>query len=249
VTAHATTTISPEILAGGAAAVATALGLDAQPTPIDELPVDEGEAVIAATMDGDIAFRVFLAIADADQLLADPDALAEILLTAAQAMADTDSQLTLTGLEASPDRPDAFVGLFAESNLAAAIGVSIGANHGSPSELGDGGLDALTAPGSAAVYEPVALQGAGHGRNGAPGPLELLNDVEMEVTVELGRTTMPIRELLSLQPGTVVEIDRAAGAPIDVLVNGRRIASGEVVVVDEEFGVRITEIMPTGEPD
>ena len=54
---------------------------------------------------------------------------------------------------------------------------------------------------------------------------------------------MPVRELLDLAPGMVVEIDRAAGAPIDLLVNGRRIASGEVVVIDEEFGVRITEIL------
>lgn len=74
------------------------------------------------------------------------------------------------------------------------------------------------------------------------GSLGLLNDVDMEVTVELGRTTMPIRELLSLQPGMVVEIERAAGGPIDVLVNGRLIARGEVVVIDEEFGIRITEI-------
>ncbi len=75
------------------------------------------------------------------------------------------------------------------------------------------------------------------------GSLGLLNDVDMEVTVELGRTTMPIRELLSLQPGMVVEIERAAGGPIDVLVNGRLIARGEVVVIDEEFGVRVTEIV------
>ena len=74
------------------------------------------------------------------------------------------------------------------------------------------------------------------------GSLAMLSDVEMDVTVELGRTKMPIRELLALQPGMVVEIDRAAGAPIDVLVNGRLIACGEVVVIDEEFGVRITEI-------
>jgi flagellar motor switch protein FliN/FliY len=59
---------------------------------------------------------------------------------------------------------------------------------------------------------------------------------------------MPIRDLLSLQPGMVVEIDRAAGAPIDVLVNGRRIACGEVVVIDEEFGIRITEIVAGGTP-
>jgi flagellar motor switch protein FliN/FliY len=58
---------------------------------------------------------------------------------------------------------------------------------------------------------------------------------------------MPIRDLLNLSPGMVVEIDRIAGAPIDLLVNGRRIAVGEVVVIDEEFGVRITEIAPPDE--
>lgn len=73
--------------------------------------------------------------------------------------------------------------------------------------------------------------------------LELLRDVEMEVTAELGRTRMTVRELLSLSPGMVVELDRAAGSPADLLVNGRLIARGEVVVVDEDFGIRITEIL------
>ena len=73
--------------------------------------------------------------------------------------------------------------------------------------------------------------------------VRLLGDVEMEVTAELGRTSLTVRELLSLVPGSVVELDRIAGAPIDVLVNGTVIARGEVVVVDEEFGVRVTEIL------
>ena len=70
----------------------------------------------------------------------------------------------------------------------------------------------------------------------------------MDVTVELGRTRMTVRELLSLAPGAVVELDRAAGSPADLLVNGRLIARGEVVVVDEEYGIRITEIV-TGDGD
>lgn len=73
--------------------------------------------------------------------------------------------------------------------------------------------------------------------------LDLLSDVEMEVTAELGRTRMQVRDLLALVPGTVVELDRAAGSPVDVLVNGTLIARGEVVVIDEEYGVRITEIV------
>ena len=93
---------------------------------------------------------------------------------------------------------------------------------------------------------PQAFGAEQFGISIAAGPLSLLQDVDMEVTVELGRTNMPIRELLALQPGMVVEIDRAASAPIDVLVNGRRIARGEVVVIDEEFGIRITEIVTSG---
>jgi flagellar motor switch protein FliN/FliY len=73
--------------------------------------------------------------------------------------------------------------------------------------------------------------------------LDLLGGVEMEVTAELGRTRMTVRELLSLTPGTVVELDRVAGSPIDLFVNGTLIARGEVVVIDEEFGLRISEIV------
>ncbi|HEU5084059.1 MAG TPA: flagellar motor switch protein FliN [Acidimicrobiales bacterium] len=76
-----------------------------------------------------------------------------------------------------------------------------------------------------------------------PRPLDLLHDVEMAVTVELGRTRMAVRDLLSLAPGAVVELDRAAGSPVDVLVNGKLIARGEVVVIDDDFGIRISEIL------
>jgi len=93
---------------------------------------------------------------------------------------------------------------------------------------------------AAAPAAPAAATGA----VARPGGLELLHDVEMEVTAELGRTRMSVRELLSLVPGAVIELDRAAGGPADLLVNGRLIARGEVVVIDENFGIRITEIVP-----
>jgi flagellar motor switch protein FliN len=73
--------------------------------------------------------------------------------------------------------------------------------------------------------------------------IELLHGVDMEVTVEIGRTRMTVRDLLDLSPGAVLELDRAAGSPADLLVNGRLIARGEVVVVDEDFGLRVTEIV------
>ena len=73
--------------------------------------------------------------------------------------------------------------------------------------------------------------------------MNLLRDVEMGVSVELGRTRMTVRDLLGLAPGVIVELDRPAGAPVDLLVNGTLMARGEVVVIDEEFAVRISEIV------
>jgi flagellar motor switch protein FliN len=86
----------------------------------------------------------------------------------------------------------------------------------------------------------VAVQPAGGADFG------LLHDVELEVTAELGRTRMSVRELLALAPGAVIELDRAAGGPVDLLVNDRVIARGEVVVIDESFGIRVTEILTGG---
>ncbi|MGH9016538.1 MAG: flagellar motor switch protein FliN [Acidimicrobiales bacterium] len=73
-------------------------------------------------------------------------------------------------------------------------------------------------------------------------PLETLNNVELAVTVELGRTRLLMKDLLSLRPGSVVELDRHVGAPVDIFVNSTLLAHGEVVVVDDELGVRITAI-------
>ncbi len=73
--------------------------------------------------------------------------------------------------------------------------------------------------------------------------IDLLLDVPLEVSVELGRTSRTIREILDFAPGTVVELNRLAGEPIDVLVNGKYVAKGEVVVIGESFGIRITEVI------
>jgi flagellar motor switch protein FliN/FliY len=74
-----------------------------------------------------------------------------------------------------------------------------------------------------------------------------IHDVEMALSVVIGRTRMTVAELLSLEPGDVVDLDRPAGAPADVLLNGRLIAHGEVVVVDQEYGVRVTKILDSAE--
>src|SRR6185312_1681169 len=72
--------------------------------------------------------------------------------------------------------------------------------------------------------------------------LERLNDVTVEVSVEIGRTRMTLGEALALGPGSVIGLHRMAGEPVDLLVNGRVIARGEVVVIDEEFGLRVTDV-------
>lgn len=77
----------------------------------------------------------------------------------------------------------------------------------------------------------------------APENIDLIMDVPLEVTVELGRTSKAIKEILDFSPGTIIELDKLAGEPIDVLVNGKFVAKGEVVVIEESFGIRVTEII------
>jgi flagellar motor switch protein FliN len=77
--------------------------------------------------------------------------------------------------------------------------------------------------------------------------LNLILDVAVTLALEVGRARMSVRDLLQLAPGAVVELDRLAGEPLDVLVNGVRVARGEVVVVNEKFGIRLTEVVSATE--
>jgi flagellar motor switch protein FliN/FliY len=103
---------------------------------------------------------------------------------------------------------------------------------------------AFSAPQAAPAVEAAAPAAAP--RNTERRGIEMLHGVDMEVTVEIGRARMTVRELLDMAPGAVLELDRAAGSPADLLVNGRLIARGEVVVIDEDYGLRITEILNDG---
>jgi flagellar motor switch protein FliN/FliY len=93
--------------------------------------------------------------------------------------------------------------------------------------------------------QPVAFQEF----SGAVNPalqkenIDLIMDVPLDVTVELGRTSKTIQEILDFNPGTIIELNKITGEPIDVVVNGKYVAKGEVVVIEESFGVRITEII------
>jgi flagellar motor switch protein FliN/FliY len=86
------------------------------------------------------------------------------------------------------------------------------------------------------------LQGGGF-TQGDETNLNLLLDIPLKVTVELGRTQKQIKDILELSQGSIIELDKLAGEPVDILVNNKLIAKGEVVVIDENFGVRVTDIV------
>ncbi|MDA8275794.1 MAG: flagellar motor switch protein FliN [Actinomycetota bacterium] len=116
----------------------------------------------------------------------------------------------------------------------------------------------VPAPGAAEPVNPAPGVPVGARENGSGPPvdgvsaaarsLDLLHGVEMTVTVELGRTKMLLRDLLALQVGGIIELDRPTGSPVDVLINDTLLARGEVVVVDDDFGVRILDIVSSDEP-
>lgn len=102
-------------------------------------------------------------------------------------------------------------------------------------------------PGSSRLAElggAAPASGTVHGFGHAS--MQLLRDVSLDVSVELGRTVMTVAEVLELSVGSVVELDRAARAPVDIRVNGTLLAKGEVVVIDDEYAVRVTEILDPG---
>jgi flagellar motor switch protein FliN/FliY len=91
-------------------------------------------------------------------------------------------------------------------------------------------------------FEATVAEPGAHAAGGA-AELERLHDVPVELAVEIGRTRMTIGETLALGPGSIITLNRLAGEPVDLLVNGKPIARGEVVVIDEEFGLRVTEVV------
>jgi flagellar motor switch protein FliN/FliY len=91
--------------------------------------------------------------------------------------------------------------------------------------------------------ESPVQETVGKAKTSHPANIDLLMDVSLRVSVELGRTRMQLAQILELQHGSVIELDRLAGDPVDVFVNDCMVARGEVVIVDDKFGVRITEMV------
>jgi flagellar motor switch protein FliN len=113
--------------------------------------------------------------------------------------------------------------------------------------------EAMEAAQAAQFEELLAREQRANARASEPSPhtgevnLDVILDVPVTLSMEVGRTRIPIRNLLQLNQGSVVELDRAAGEPLDVFVNGTLVAHGEVVVVNEKFGIRLTDVISPSE--
>ncbi len=92
--------------------------------------------------------------------------------------------------------------------------------------------------------QPVAVSGTGEGQP----DIDVILDVPVTLSLEVGRTKMTVGELLSLRQGSVVELDRLAGEPLDVLVNGQLVAHGEIVVINDKFGIRLVDVVSPLDP-
>lgn len=108
-------------------------------------------------------------------------------------------------------------------------------------------MNAKTSDAAARAAEFGDLQDTGGSSSSRDVNLEVILDVPVTLSMEVGRTRIPIRNLLQLNQGSVVELDRAAGEPLDVFVNGTLVAHGEVVVVNEKFGIRLTDVISPAE--
>ncbi len=135
-------------------------------------------------------------------------------------------------------------GAISEDDWAAAMAEQTTAPAAEPTTSSDN-VAATSAEAPSAVVFPSF--GGGENAPGLMNELDMILDIPVQITVELGRTKITIKNLLQLAHGSVVELDAMAGEPMDVLVNGTLIAQGEVVVVNDKFGIRLTDIVNPSE--
>jgi flagellar motor switch protein FliN/FliY len=127
-----------------------------------------------------------------------------------------------------------------QDRMAAEWAAALGDKQGAAT--GDGGMSVKPAQ-----FTNFGASGPASAAGSGGGDLNLILDIPVQLTVELGRTRIPIKHILQLAQGSVVELESLAGEPMDVLVNGFLIAQGEVVVVNDKFGIRLTDIVTPSE--
>lgn len=223
-----TTTIETTVIAAATAAAAqvpsaTPLTVGAPFAETDQPVPATGQSAVVAKLVGEVSGDVVLIVSkevtDALGAFAGGVNVASVLKPALEAAAATLGSVTVTS-ERVEDPTSAMDGL-RDKGVYLAVPLLAGGEHVATFAL------------------QVSLPTARVSRSS----LDLLRNVSMEVTVEIGRTRMTVADLLSLHPGAVVELDRAAGTPADLLVNGTLVAHGEVVVVGEDYALRVTQIV------
>ncbi|MDP9394568.1 MAG: flagellar motor switch protein FliN [Actinomycetota bacterium] len=235
--------LAPELVEGLLAAATAAAELLPSSSPLNvgnpvtdlaAIPLPTGAAAVTARLTGSVRGALTVVVGGdlVEALASSPLGSLELAPAVQPAMQAAAATFGSTDVETGREVP-ADVAFDSLAGFGTAVAIPL---------MADGEVHAVFAAAVAAPSVPAQRGSAASRRAG----LDLLRDVEMEVTAELGRTRMTVRELLSLAPGNVVELDRMAGSPADLLVNGTLVARGEVVVVDEDFGIRITEIVTPG---
>ncbi|WP_424248335.1 flagellar motor switch protein FliN [Castellaniella sp.] len=145
---------------------------------------------------------------------------------ASEGSVEDDWAAAMAEQQSAHDQPTQASGLGAEDDWAAALAEQTAATQ------------TVAQPASAQVFQPLSSQSSE-----ADSDIDMIMDIPVQLSVELGRTRLTIKNILQLGQGSVVELDGLAGEPMDIYVNGYLIAQGEVVVVDEKYGIRVTDII------
>ncbi|MCI6584713.1 MAG: flagellar motor switch protein FliN [Mobiluncus porci] len=211
--------------------------------PGDPLP-DAGAPAAVATLSSESSLQVLLA---ASQLIAEALEGAEGMTPAQALMPALEAAAATLGTGVLEDTSEAdatqllgsgdWITATLEADGAVEGWLAVRENKGAPADA-----DAEPAQEAPAAPAGPITQATATPEQRAES-MKLLYDVEMTLTAEIGRTKLAVHDVLDLSPGSVIELDRSAGSAADVMVNGRLIARGEIVVVDEEYGIRITEIV------
>jgi flagellar motor switch protein FliN/FliY len=219
-------------------------------TPLD-IALESSVAMAVSSVEGSINGSMMIALlpgASAD--ISNSEALADELAGAIDAIAqvlDSDVSDPAAASGVPTIAPDISVALLAGDSVIGGVLLFLAAPAAEAVEAEAPAAAApppAAAPAAAPAPAPAQAPAAAPSAPRMPAkPIDALAGVEMEVTIEVGRTRIPVGELLQLQPGQVLELDREVGAPLDMFINGTLLARGEIVIIDDQFGFRVTSVV------
>lgn len=216
-------------------------------TPLD-IALESSVAMAVASVEGSINGSMMIALLPgASPDIASSEALVGELAGAVDAIAqvlDSDLSDPVAASGVPTIAPDVSVALMAGDAVIGGVLLFLAApTPDEPAAEAEAPAAAPAAPAAAPAPAPAAAPAAPAAPRTTGKPIDALAGVEMEVTIEVGRTRLPVGELLQLQPGQVVELDREVGAPLDMFINGTLLARGEIVIIDDQFGFRVTSVV------